>query len=69
MADPVPGGLACLTTKTKTAPQDAKRVNVNEEYEVAYWSKRLGTTPEKLRAAVNKVGVMVNDVEKEMNGK
>ena len=55
--------------KTKTAPQDAKRVNVNEEYEVAYWSKRLATTPEKLRAAVSKVGVMVNDVEKEMNGK
>ena len=55
--------------KTKTAPQDAKRVNVNEEYELAYWSKRLATTPEKLRAAVSKVGVMVNDVEKEMKGK
>ena len=43
--------------KIKTAP------------EVAYWSKRLTTTPEKLRAAVKKVGVMVDDVEKELKGK
>jgi hypothetical protein len=55
--------------ETKTALQDAKRVNVNEEYEVAYWSKRLATTPERLRAAVKKVGVMVDDVEKELKGK
>jgi hypothetical protein len=41
--------------KTKTAPHDAKRVNVNEGYELAYWTKRLATTPEKLRAAVKKV--------------
>jgi hypothetical protein len=55
--------------ETKTALQDAKRVNVNEEYEVAYWSKRLATTPERLGAAVKKVGVMVDDVEKELKGK
>ena len=55
--------------KTKTAPQDAKRVNVNEEYEVAYWSKRLATTPERLRAAVKKVGVMVDNVAKELKVK
>ncbi len=45
------------------------RVNVNEQYEAAYWSKRLNTTPEKLKAAVKKVGVMVDDVEKELKGK
>jgi len=55
--------------KTKTAPQDAKRVNVNEEYEVVYWSKRFATTPEKLRAAVKKVGVMADAVDKELKGK
>jgi uncharacterized protein DUF3606 len=55
--------------KTKAAPEDAKRVNVNEEYEVAYWSKRLATTPEELRAVVRRVGVMVDDVEKELKGK
>ncbi len=45
------------------------RVNVNEQYEAAYWSKRLNTTPDKLKAAVKKVGVMVDDVEKELKGK
>lgn len=55
--------------KTKIAPEDAMRVNVNEQYEAAYWSKRLNTTPDKLKAAVKKVGVMVDDVEKELKGK
>jgi hypothetical protein len=53
--------------KTKTAPQDAQRVNVNEDYEVAYWSKKFGCTPERLKAAVKKVGVMAKDVETELN--
>jgi len=52
--------------KTKTGPQDAARVNVHEDYEVAYWCKRFGCTPEALRAAVRKAGVMVSDVEAEL---
>jgi hypothetical protein len=52
--------------KTKTAPQDADRVNVNEDYEVQYWTKKFGSTPEKLKAAVEKVGVMAKDVEDEL---
>ena len=51
---------------TKTNPQDAKRINVHEDYEVQYWTKRFGVTPEKLKAAVSKVGVMVDDVEAEL---
>lgn len=52
--------------KTKTAPQDALRVNVNEDYEVQYWTKKFGCTPERLKAAVKKVGVMAKDVETEL---
>ena len=51
---------------TKTRPQDAQRVNIHEDYEVAYWTKRFRTTPEKLKAAVQKVGVMADDVEAEL---
>jgi hypothetical protein len=51
---------------TKTRPQDAQRINVHEDYEVAYWSKKFATTPEKLKAAVKKVGVMADDVEAEL---
>ena len=55
--------------KSKTRPQDAERVNVHEEYEVEYWCGKYGCTPEQLKAAVKKVGVMAKDVEKELKGK
>jgi hypothetical protein len=43
--------------KTKTAPQDASKINVHEDYEVKYWTKKFGVTPEKLREAVAKAGL------------
>ena len=52
--------------KTKTAPQDASRININEDYEVRYWTEKFGVTPEQLRAAVRKVGVSANAVENEL---
>ena len=52
--------------KTKTAPQDALRVNVHEDYELAYWSKKFHCTRDQLKAAVKKVGVMAKDVETEL---
>ena len=52
--------------KTKTAPQDAQRVNVHEGYEVEYWTKKFGCTAAQLKAAVKKVGVMAKDIEAEL---
>ncbi len=52
--------------KSKTKPQDAERVNVNEDYEIAYWTSKFGCTPDRLKAAVKKVGVMAKDVESEL---
>ena len=52
--------------KTKTGPADRDRINVNEPYELAYWSKELGVTPDKIKEAVKKVGVMVKDVKKHL---
>ncbi len=43
-------------------PQDRSRINLNESWEVAYWTKELGCTETELRAAVKAVGVMVSDV-------
>lgn len=54
--------------KEKTAPQDAQRVNVNEDYEVQYWAKKFGCTRAQLGAAVKSVGVMAADVEKALKG-
>ena len=52
--------------KSKTVPQDASRVNVNEKYEVEHWSQRFGVTAERLREAVQKVGTSVKAVETEL---
>ena len=42
--------------KTKTGPADAGKINVHEDYEVAYWTKKLGCTKAQLEAAVQAVG-------------
>ena len=42
--------------------RDRDRINVHEDYEVQYWAKELGVTPEKLKQTVEKVGVMASDV-------
>ena len=50
--------------KTKRGPADRLRINVNEEYEVRYWTKELGISEERLRQLVARYGVMVADVRK-----
>ena len=55
--------------KTKTAPQDAQRVNISEDYEVQYWTEKFGCTRAQLEAAVKKVGVLAADVEAQLQGK
>jgi hypothetical protein len=52
--------------KKERRPQDALRVNLSEDYEVQYWTKKFGVTRTQLEAAVKKVGVMAADVEKEL---
>ena len=52
--------------KTLRTPADAQRVNVGEDYEVRYWTDKWNVTPQQLRAAVDKVGVMADDVEREL---
>lgn len=51
---------------TRRQPEDPQRININQDWELEYWSKRLGCTKAELIAAVNKVGPMVEDVKKEL---
>ena len=48
--------------RTKRGPQDSNRINIHEDYELQYWSKKFGVTPEELIAAVDAVGPMTADV-------
>jgi hypothetical protein len=48
---------------------DRSRINVNEDYEVRYWTKKFGVSEEELIAAVTIVGVRVDQVEAYFNSR
>jgi hypothetical protein len=50
--------------KTIRGPADRLRINVNEDYEVRYWTRELSISEERLRALVAKHGVMVSDIRR-----
>jgi hypothetical protein len=44
-------------------PADRSRVNVNEQWEVRYWTRKFGCDEKQLKAAVTAVGVMADKVK------
>jgi hypothetical protein len=48
--------------RTNRGPADRARINVHENYEVQYWGKELGVTPDRLRELVARHGVIASDV-------
>ena len=53
---------------TVSQPRDPSRVNADDPDELSYWTKRFEVSEEKLRRAVGKVGVIIDDVEREIKG-
>jgi len=51
---------------SKKNPQDGRRINVNEDFEVLYWTKKFHVSEQKLRDAVNRVGSTVRSVRREL---
>jgi hypothetical protein len=49
-------------------PQDRNRVNVNQDHELRYWCKRFGVSAERLREVVQRVGVSVEAIERQLGG-
>ncbi|EKO3405946.1 DUF3606 domain-containing protein [Vibrio fluvialis] len=47
----------------RTQPEDPKKINLAQSWEVDYWTKALGVSEARLRQAVKAVGVMVSDVK------
>ena len=43
-------------------PQDRARINVNEDYELRYWTEELGVGEDELRRTVERVGVSAEKV-------
>ena len=53
--------------KTKRGLQDRTKINVHEKYELDYWTKKFGVSPDELRDAVSRVGTSAEAVERELN--
>ncbi|HEX7446057.1 MAG TPA: DUF3606 domain-containing protein [Pirellulales bacterium] len=50
--------------RSKRGPRDAQRISIDEDYEVRYWTEKLGCSREQLEKTVAKVGVMADDVRR-----
>jgi hypothetical protein len=53
---------------SKRGPRDSSRINMNEDYEVRYWSEKFGITKQELSEAVRRAGSMAKDVEAHLRG-
>jgi hypothetical protein len=52
-----------MNDKKNIGSPDRDRINLNEEYEVQYWSDKFQVTHDALKAAVQAVGHSVKKVE------
>lgn len=55
--------------KSKRGPADRSRINMDEDYEVRYWTKELGVDEETLKSIVQRVGSSVEKVRAEIRSR
>ena len=58
-----------MSDDTHKRSRDRSRIAMNEEYEVRYWTKKLGVSEEELGEAVRAVGNRADKVEEYLKGK
>ena len=52
--------------KTKRGQPDRSFINMNESYEVKYWTRHLGVSRDELQGAIDKVGNAAAAVRKQL---
>lgn len=52
-----------MDDKQKKGGADRSRININEAYELDYWSNKFGVSKDKLKDAVETVGTSADAVE------
>jgi len=62
---PYQGGIMADNLNDR-GPQDRSRINVNEAYELQYWSKKFGVTEDQLKEAVRAAGTSADAVGKHL---
>jgi hypothetical protein len=61
-----PGHTRMTKDAAKYDPPDPARIDANDPRALDFWARTLETKPEKIRAAVQKVGPMLEKVKKEL---
>ena len=56
-----------MDSKNKVGSPDRDRINVNEDYEVQYWTKELGISAARLREVVKAAGTSAKAVREYLN--
>ncbi|AMR30942.1 hypothetical protein A0256_05630 [Mucilaginibacter sp. PAMC 26640] len=56
-----------MDNKQQTGSPDRDLINVNEDYELQYWSEKFGISRDELREAVKAVGTSAKAVEAYLN--
>jgi hypothetical protein len=56
-----------MDDRSKAGSPDSKFININENYEVEYWTKELGVSRQELEEAVKAAGTSVSAVRKHLN--
>ena len=52
-----------MDNKENIGSPDRDRINIHENYEVEYWAKKFGVTPDQLKEAVKQAGTTATAVE------
>jgi hypothetical protein len=60
------GDFAMTDDLKDRGPQDRSRINLNEDWEIRYWTKELGVTKERLEDAIAKVGNSTDAVREQV---
>lgn len=55
-----------MDDKNNTGSPDRDRINLQEDYEVQYWTKTLGVSADELRKAVEAVGSSADAVRRQL---
>ena len=55
-----------MDDKKNTGSPDRDRINLQEDYEVQYWTQTLGVSAEELRKAVEAVGSTADAVRRHL---
>ncbi|WP_331716748.1 DUF3606 domain-containing protein [Stenotrophomonas sp. MMGLT7] len=54
-------------TPQQRRPADTEKISLTEEWELKWWAKELGASPENLKAAVEAVGNATTQVRQYLN--